>query len=222
MIPLADLKAQYRGIKAEIDAAIARVLENAHFILGPEVEAFEKDFARYCGTRWAIGVNSGTSALHLALLAAGVQPGDEVITVPFTFAASVAAIEYTGARPVFVDIDSRTCNIDVARVEDALTPRTKAILPVHLYGHPADMDPIVEIAAGGSWPSSKMLPRRTEPSTRAAARVRWAIWPASVSIPGRTWAHAAKAAPWSPTILTTSVCSGCCVTGAPNVNTSIF
>jgi|SRR5579871_694336 len=146
MIPLADLKAQYRGIKAEIDAAIARVLENAHFILGPEVEAFEKDFARYCGTRWAIGVNSGTSALHLALLAAGVQPGDEVITVPFTFAASVAAIEYTGARPVFVDIDSRTCNIDVARVEDALTPRTKAILPVHLYGHPADMDPIVEIA----------------------------------------------------------------------------
>ncbi len=146
MIPLLDLKAQYRGIKSELDAAVIHVLENAQFILGPEVAAFEREFAAYSGAAEAVGVNSGTSALHLALLAAGVGPGDEVITVPFTFIATAAAIGYTGATPVFVDIDPVTFNIDVNRIEAAITPRTKAILPVHLFGQPADMDPIMEIA----------------------------------------------------------------------------
>jgi dTDP-4-amino-4,6-dideoxygalactose transaminase len=139
------LKAQYRSIKPEIDAAIARVLESSQFVLGEEVAAFEVEFAAYCQAQHAIGVNSGTSALHLALLAAGVGPGDEVITVPFTFVATAAAIVYTGARPVFVDIEPRTFTMDVSQIERAITPATKAILPVHLYGQPADMDPILEI-----------------------------------------------------------------------------
>jgi dTDP-4-amino-4,6-dideoxygalactose transaminase len=146
MIPLLDLKAQYRTIKSELDAAVIRVLENAQFILGPEVAAFEKEFAAYCGAAEAIGVNSGTSALHLALLAAGVGPGDEVITSPFTFIATAASIVYTGAKPVFVDIDAASFNIDVSQIEAAITPRTRAILPVHLFGQPADMDPIMDIA----------------------------------------------------------------------------
>lgn len=146
VIPFLDLKAQYLGIKAEIDAAVSSVLSSGQFVLGCEVEAFEEEFASYTGTRYGVGVNSGTSALHLALLAAGVGPGDEVITVPFTFVATVAAICYTGARPVFVDIDERSYTMDPARLEAAITPRTRAILPVHLYGQPADMDPILEVA----------------------------------------------------------------------------
>jgi dTDP-4-amino-4,6-dideoxygalactose transaminase len=145
-VPYLDLKAQYQSIKPEIDAAIARVLESCQFVLGPEVAAFEQDFAAYCGTTECIALNSGTSALHLALLAAGVGPGDEVVTVPFTFVASVAAVTYTGARPVLVDIDPRSFTMDPAAVEAAITPRTKAILPVHLYGQSADMDPIMEVA----------------------------------------------------------------------------
>jgi dTDP-4-amino-4,6-dideoxygalactose transaminase len=146
MVPILDLKAQYRSIKSELDAAVIGVLESAQFILGPEVAAFEKEFAGYCGAAEAVGVNSGTSALHLALLAAGIGPGDEVITSPFTFVASAATIVYTGARPVFVDIDPASFNIDVNRIEAAITPRTKAILPVHLFGQMADMDAIMEIA----------------------------------------------------------------------------
>jgi dTDP-4-amino-4,6-dideoxygalactose transaminase len=146
MIPLVDLRAQYHTIKTEICEAIDRVLETSQFVLGSEVAAFEGEFADFCGARHGIGVNSGTSALHLALLAAGIGPGDEVITVPFTFVATVAAIVYTGARPVFVDIDPRSYTIDVTQIEPAITKRTKAILPVHLYGHPADLDPIMEIA----------------------------------------------------------------------------
>jgi dTDP-4-amino-4,6-dideoxygalactose transaminase len=146
MIPYADLKTQYHSIKREIDDAIADVLENSAFILGKHVAAFEDDFAAFCNARYAIGVNSGTSALHLAMLAAGIGPGDEVITVPFTFVATVAAIGYTGARPVFVDIDPVSYNMDPAGIEAAITPRTKAIVPVHLYGQTADMDPILEIA----------------------------------------------------------------------------
>ena len=146
MIPFVDLQAQYRALKPEIDAAVLKVLDQAAFILGPAVAAFEKDFAAFCGTREAIGVNSGTSALHLALLAAGVGPGDEVITVPYTFVASVAAIEYAGAKPVLVDVEPDYWTMDPATLEAAITPRTKAIMPVHLYGQPADMDPILEIA----------------------------------------------------------------------------
>jgi dTDP-4-amino-4,6-dideoxygalactose transaminase len=145
-VPYLDLKAQYQSIKPEIDAAIARVLESGQFVLGSEVAAFEERFAAYCGTSECIALNSGTSALHLALLAAGIGAGDEVITVPFTFVASVAAVIYAGARPVLVDIDPRSFTMDPAAIEAAISPRTKAILPVHLYGHPADMDPIMEIA----------------------------------------------------------------------------
>ena len=145
-IPSLDLKAQYQTIKPEIDAAIAGVLESCQFVLGSEVAEFEQEFAAYCGTAECIALNSGTSALHLALLAAGVGTGDEVITVPFTFVASVAAVLYAGARPVLVDIDPCSFNIDPAAIEAAITPRTKVILPVHLYGQPADMDPIMEIA----------------------------------------------------------------------------
>ena len=146
MIPLVDLKAQYESIKGEIDGALAEVLASCQFILGPKVEAFEEDFAAYCQSRFAFAVNSGTSALHLALLAAGVGPGDEVITVSYTFVATVAGILYTGATPVLVDIDPLTCNIDPAKIEAAITPRTKVIMPVHLYGTCADMDPILDIA----------------------------------------------------------------------------
>jgi dTDP-4-amino-4,6-dideoxygalactose transaminase len=146
VIPFVDLRAQYHDIKNEIDSAVLGVLESCQFTLGSEVARFEEEFAAYTHSRFGIGVNSGTSALHLALLAAGVGPGDEVITVPFTFVATVAAIYYTGAKAVFVDIDPRTYTIDPDRIEAALTPRTRAIVPVHLYGHPADMDPVMAIA----------------------------------------------------------------------------
>ena len=146
MIPFVDLKAQYAGIKDEVNVAIQGVLESCQFTLGSEVVKFEEEFAAFSGAEIGIGVNTGTSALHLALLAADIGPGDEVITVPHTFVATVAAIRYTGATPVFVDIDPVTFNMDPQLVEAAITPRTKAILPVHLYGQPADMDPIVEIA----------------------------------------------------------------------------
>jgi dTDP-4-amino-4,6-dideoxygalactose transaminase len=141
-----DLKAQYQGIRKEVNEAIQGVLDSCQFTLGSEVAAFEKEFAAYSGARHGIGVNSGTSALHLALLAAGVGRGDEVITVPFTFMATVSAIDYTGARAVFVDIDPVTFTMDPAAVEAAITPRTKAIIPVHLYGQPADLDPILAVA----------------------------------------------------------------------------
>lgn len=146
MLPLFDLKTQYQSIREEIRAALDQVLDNSHYILGPEVASFERNFARYCGVQYAIGVNSGTSALHLAVLASGIGAGDEVITVPMTFVATAAAIRYAGATPVFVNVDPVTLTMDVNQIEAAITPRTKAILPVHLYGHPADMDPICAIA----------------------------------------------------------------------------
>ena len=139
-------RAQYRRLKPEIEAAIGRVLENAQFVLGPAVEGFEREFSAYCGVSHTVAVNTGTSALHVALLAAGIGPGDEVITVPFTFVATVAAIEYAGAKPVFVDIDPDYYTMDPAALERAITPRTKAMIPVHLFGQPADMDPINEVA----------------------------------------------------------------------------
>lgn len=146
MIPMLDLKAQYMSIKDEIDRAVLNVLASTQYILGEEVASFEKEFADYCGVKHAIAVNTGTSALHLALLAAGVGPGDEVITVPFTFVATASAVCYTGARPVFVDVDSVTLTMDPAKIEAAITSRSKAILPVHLYGQMADMDAIQAIA----------------------------------------------------------------------------
>jgi dTDP-4-amino-4,6-dideoxygalactose transaminase len=147
MIPVMDLKTQYQSIRQQVREAVDSVLESGAYILGPEVAAFESEFAAYCGTRHAIAVNSGTSALHLSLLACGVGPGDEVITVPATFIATVAAIRYTGARPVLVDIDPISYTIDPKALEAAITPRTKVILPVHLYGQPAAMHAILEIAS---------------------------------------------------------------------------
>lgn len=146
IVPFLDLKAQYQPIKTEVHEALQKVLDECSFILGNEVASFEQEFAAYCETSHGVAMNSGTSALHLALLAAGVGPGDEVITVPFTFVATVAAILYAGARPVFVDIDPRSFTMDVRQLAAAVTDRTKAILPVHLYGQAADMDPIIEIA----------------------------------------------------------------------------
>ncbi len=145
-IPLLDLKAQYAGIKLEIDTAISRVVDNASFILGKEVSVFEEAFAESVGSRAAVGVASGTAALQLALIACGVGAGDEVITTAHTFVATAEAISNVGARPVFVDIDPRTYHLDPNLVEAAITPRTKALVPVHLYGRPANLDPLLEIA----------------------------------------------------------------------------
>ena len=145
MVPLIDLKAQYKAIGSAVEEAVLRVLKSGEYILGSEVQAFEKEFAAFCGGGEAVAVNSGTSALHAALLSAGVSAGDEVITVPMTFIATASAIDYTGAKPVFVDVDPATWTMDPAKVEAAITKRTKAIFPVHLHGRVADMDPLVEI-----------------------------------------------------------------------------
>ncbi len=145
-IPLVDLKAQYNSIKDEIDAAIYGVIRNGQFILGFEVKALEEEMAAYCGTKHAVGVASGTDALHLALIACGIIPGDEVITTPFTFIATAESIAKCGAKPVFVDIDPKTYNIDPSQIESKITPKTKAILPVHLYGQSAAMEQILSIA----------------------------------------------------------------------------
>jgi dTDP-4-amino-4,6-dideoxygalactose transaminase len=144
-IPYFDLPAQIRSLRKDLDAAIARTLDQCSFCLGPDTAQFEKDFAKFCGAQHCVGFNSGTSALHVALLLLGVGREDEVITTPFTFVATSWAISYVGAKPVYVDVDDATMNLDPARIEKAITPRTKAILPVHLYGQPCDLDPILEI-----------------------------------------------------------------------------
>ena len=137
-IPMTDLTEQYSLLKVEIDDAIRRVIESGRFILGSEVEAFESEIAAYCGVKYAIGVASGTDALILSLMACGVKPGDEVITSPFTFIATAEAITHCGAIPVFVDIDYKTYNIDPREIEAKITDKTRAIIPVHLFGQPAE------------------------------------------------------------------------------------
>ncbi len=146
MILCSNPQAQYQAHKGEIDAAIARVLDKGWYILGDEVKAFEAEFAAYIGALYGIGVGSGTEALHLALAACGIGPGDEVITVSHTAVAAVAAIELVGATPVLVDIESQHYTLDPRHLEGAVTPRTKAVIPVHLYGQPADLEPILETA----------------------------------------------------------------------------
>jgi dTDP-4-amino-4,6-dideoxygalactose transaminase len=145
-VPFLDLKSHHAPLLGEINGAIQEVIDSCAFAGGPFVAAFEDEFATYCGSRYSIGVGSGTDALWLALLALGVGPGDEVITVPNSFMATAEAITYCGAKPVFVDVDARTYTMDPARLPAALTPGTKAIIPVHLFGQPADMDPILEFA----------------------------------------------------------------------------
>jgi dTDP-4-amino-4,6-dideoxygalactose transaminase len=146
-VPIVDLTAQYKSIRPEIDAAIARVLERGWFVLGEELRSFEGEFARYCGTAHAIGVGSGTEALHLALVALGAAPGREVVTSALTAVPTISAISFSGARPVLVDVDERTGTLDPAALEQALSPRTTAVVPVHLYGQCADMEPILAISA---------------------------------------------------------------------------
>lgn len=145
-VPFIDLKKQYRTLGKEISRAVQRVMRSSDFILGEEVTLFEQEFSAYCDASYGVGVGSGTDALHLALLAAGVGPGDEVITAANTFIATALAVSYAGATPVLVDIDADTYNIDSHKIESAVTDRTRAVMPVHLYGQPADMDPILEVA----------------------------------------------------------------------------
>jgi dTDP-4-amino-4,6-dideoxygalactose transaminase len=146
-VPYFDLNGQTKSIRAELDRVIAEQLDRGSFCLGPAVEAFERDFAAYSGSKHALGFNSGTSALHVAVRILDLQPGDEIISTPFTFVATSWAIAYCNVKPVYVDIDPATMNLDPAKVEAAITPRTKAIMPVHLYGHPCDLDPIMAICA---------------------------------------------------------------------------
>lgn len=146
LIPFVDLKSQMESVAADVDSAIKPILASGGFIMGPAVGEFEKSFAEFCRAKYCVTVNSGTAALHLALLALGIGPGDEVITQPNTFIATAEAISFAGATPRFVDVDFETYNLDVAKLEAAITRRTKAIIPVHLYGQPADMAPIMEIA----------------------------------------------------------------------------
>jgi dTDP-4-amino-4,6-dideoxygalactose transaminase len=145
-VPFLDLNAHHAALRGEFDRAIGEVIDSGTFAGGPFVEKFERDFASYCGSQHAVGVGSGTEALWLSLLACGIGPGDEVITVPNTFMATAEAITYCGARPVFVDIDERTYTLDPAGLEEALSSRTRAIIPVHLFGQPAEMDPVLEFA----------------------------------------------------------------------------
>src|SRR5438045_4736302 len=145
-VPLLDLKAHHEPMREELLAAIREVIDSGAFAGGPFVAKFEQDFAAYCGSSYAIGVGNGTDALWLSLLALGIGAGDEVITTPMTFMATAEAISFCGAKPVFVDIDERTYTLDPNLLERAITRRTKAIIPVHLFGQVADMDPILEIA----------------------------------------------------------------------------
>ena len=149
-VPLLDLKAQYSTIRSEIREAIERVVESQHFILGPEVEGLEQEIAAFCKVRFAIGVSSGTDALLAALMAIGIGPGDEVVTCAYSFFATAGVIARLGARPVFVDIDPKTFNLDSTELDQKITSRTKAIIPVHLFGQCAEIDPIMEVVKGKS------------------------------------------------------------------------
>ena len=214
MIPFLDLKAQYASLKSEIDAAVLGVLASAQYVLGEEVAQFEREFAAYCGTKHAIAVNTGTSALHLALLAAGVGPGDEVITVPFTFVATASAICYVGATPVFVDVEPVTLTMDPQKLEAAITPRTKAILPVHLYGQMADLDAIKAIADRHGIPVIEDACQAHGAEDKGQRAGSIGISGCFSFYPGKNLGACGEVASSSPMTTTTPGPSACCATGA--------
>ena len=187
-VPFLDLSAHHAPLRSEINAAIDEVIDCGAFAGGPYVTGFEERFAAYCRCQYVVGVGSGTDALWLALLALGVGPGDEVVTVPNTFMATAEAITYSGAKPVFVDVDALTYTMDPALLEEAITSRTKAIIPVHLFGQPADMNPILEIARSRGLAVIEQPLRPMVPNIRDAARERWAMRAALASIRERTLA----------------------------------
>ena len=170
MIPFLDLTRQHRALHAELLAALGRVVDSAHFVLGPEGRALEAELAAACGVRHGVGVGSGTDALRLALAAVGVRPGDEVVTPAFSFVASASTIVMAGARPVFVDVDPDTCALDPAAFADAITPRTRAVVVVHLYGHPAPIDAV-----------SGMTGAKPRLRQSASASATPGLWPAAPS-----------------------------------------
>ena len=196
-VPLLDLKAQYAGIRSEILQTIERVCESQYFILGPEVTALEEEIAGYCGVPFAVGVSSGTDALLVALMAIGLKAGDEVITTPYSFFATAGVVARLGARTVFVDIEPESFNIDSRAVAEKITPRTKAILPVHLFGRCADLDPLLEAArdrdiaviedAAQAIGARDSRGRQAGPSDRSVA---------SPSSPARTWGPSGTGGWW--------------------------
>ena len=184
-VPYFDLPAQIRGLRKEIEAAIARTFDQCSFCLGPDVAQFEKDFARFCGAEHCVGFNSGTSALHVAMLLLDIGRDDEVITTPFTFVATSWAISYVEAKPVYVDIDDETFNLDPKLIERAITPHTKAILPVHLYGHPFNLDPLLAISQKHKLALVEDAAQATGQSTVARPLARSGRFRASVFYPGK-------------------------------------
>jgi len=184
-VPFFDLKQEYQSIKDEVNASVQQVMDGCRFVLGENVNSFEKEFASFCGTEYAVGVANGTDALRLALLVCGIGKGDEVITVPNTFIATTEAISQTGAKIVFVDINSSTYNIDVSRIEGAINEKTKAIVPVHLFGQPADMNPIMKIAREYNLKVIEDVCQAHGVKRQGLSGMPVAL----ASIPARTWEH---------------------------------
>ncbi len=212
-VPFVDLGAQYRTIQAEIDEAIRAVIAGNAFVLGPAVERFETDFAQYLGVDHVVGTSNGTTALQLSLLALGVGQGDEVILPAHTFIATAEAVSHVGARPVLVDVQEDSGNLDPERLADAVTSRTKAIIPVHLYGQPADLEPILEFGrrAGNSHRRGR-LPGARRSLRRLQSRAASAPFPAFRSIRGRILAPTARRARSRPRIRNSRPESGGCAT----------
>ncbi|NJN29884.1 MAG: aminotransferase class I/II-fold pyridoxal phosphate-dependent enzyme [Synechococcales cyanobacterium RM1_1_8] len=209
-IPSLDLTQQYQTIQGEVEAAVLRILASGSYIGGEAVASFEQQFAQYIGTQEAVSCNSGTDALYLALRALEIGPGDEVITTPFTFFATAETISMVGAKPVFVDIEAEGFNIDLDQIEGAITPRTRAIMPVHLFGRPVNMARLGRSPRPTASTSSKMRPRPLEPPGRGARSAVGARSAASAFSPPKTWEPVAMAAAPPPTIRPWPKKCGCC------------
>jgi dTDP-4-amino-4,6-dideoxygalactose transaminase len=205
-VPFVDLKRLHHEIGDELRLAFARVLENSSFILGPEVERFEAEFARYCGAEHCVALNNGTSAIHSVLVSLGIGPGDEVITVPHTFIATAEAISAVGATPVFIDIDPISYCMNPELIEPAITKKTRAIMPVHLYGQMADMGAILEVANAHNMTCGE--------------RAHWGLPVASASILAKTWELVERGAPLLRMMRILPNVSGCGATMDPNASMS--